>query len=249
MLPLTIIIPAKYEEESIAETLHEIRKRVRTPHRIIVVNDSDDSDNTAVIVKRIARKNPHISLIVKRRKQGHGTFASALQLGVSRVKGGVFVPVMADMCDLPETIDDMYRLIQRGWDIVCGSRYMAGGKKIGGPNIQNTCSWCVCKTLHYISGIPTHDVSNSFKMYRVGILKDVAIDHNKGVEVSMDITLQAYFKGATIVEIPTVWTGRTKGASKFHIVERTPRYLAIYMWVLRKTMRRVLTTLAHSWNV
>ena len=97
MLPLTIIIPAKYEEESIAATLSEIRKRVRASHRIIVVNDSDALDKTADIVKRIARKNHHISLIVNRRKQGHGTFASAMQLGFNRVRSGVVVPVMADM--------------------------------------------------------------------------------------------------------------------------------------------------------
>lgn len=240
-MPLTIIIPAKHEEETILATLHQIKEKVKTPHKIIVVNDSDRLDKTHTIVRNYMKENASVSMIVKRKTHNNGTFSSALKAGFDAVDTGVVIPVMADMCDLPETIDEMYKIIQKGWDIVCGSRYMKGGVKIGGPKLQNFLSWVVCQSMYYISGVPTHDVSNSFKMYRTDILKKVDIDTSRGVEISMDITLQLYYKGATITEIPTTWVGRTKGVSKFHLVERAPRYLNIYFWVLYKTIRRVVS--------
>ena len=43
------------------------------------------------------------------------------------------VPIMADLSDTPSTIPEMHRKIREGYDLVVGSRYCDGGKKIGGP--------------------------------------------------------------------------------------------------------------------
>ena len=65
---LTIIIPARKEEETILKTLEGLRKEVKTPHRIIVVNDFDKSDKTDEIVKKYCRKHKNVSLIINRNK-------------------------------------------------------------------------------------------------------------------------------------------------------------------------------------
>ena len=231
-LPLTIIIPARKEEKTILKTLEELSKQVKTPHRIIVVNDLDKSDKTDKIVKKYCQKHKNVSLIINK-KQG---FAAALRLGFKAIKKGVVVPVMADRCDQLETIDKMFQKIKEGGDIVCGSRYMKGGRKKGGPKIQSFFSRLVGLTLHWLTGIPTKDVSNAFKMYRKEVLDKVKINLDSGVEVSMDITLQAYFQGARITEIPTSWTGRTLGQSKFKMLQRAPRYFKIYLWALIKSL-------------
>ena len=247
-LSLTLIIPAKKEEEAVIHTLEQIKKRVKSPHKIIVVNDSFDGDNTGEIVKQYIKKNKNVSVVINR-KNPHPTFASALVLGFNRVKNGVVIPVMADLCDRVEDIDIMYKKMHEGWDIVCGSRYISGGGKKGGPLVQSVCSFLVCSSLHFLTGIPTTDVSNAFKMYRKDILKKPIIDIKNGVEVSMAITLQAYFSNAKITEIPTRWIGRSLGKSKFKIIERTPPYYKICVWAIKNTIRRHLHLKILKYNI
>lgn len=232
---LYLIIPSRNEEDSIISTLENLDRKVEIPHKIIIVDDS--SDNTENLVKKYAKTHKNIELI-------HGrpnsiSFSKAIKVGAKAVDSGVFVVVMADLCDDPSTINLMYKKIIEGWDIVCGSRYVKGGSKKGGPFIQSVLSLLVCLSLHYFTGIPTKDVSNAFKMYRKEILEGVFIGDENGVEISMIITLQAYFKGAKIHDIPTRWVGRTLGQSKFKILQRTPRYSGIYVWAIINSIRRL----------
>jgi dolichol-phosphate mannosyltransferase len=237
-MPLTILIPARHEEKIVTKTLDSIRRSVRTPHRVIVINDSDPADPTAGVVRRYIRNHPDVRLI-QRSDHPHPTFATALTLGFRQVKTGTVLPVMADLCDDATTIDPMYKTMLTGWDIVCGSRYMPGGRKSGGPRIQSFFSKIVCLSLRIITGVPTSDISNSFKMYRVDTLSRIPVDETAGVEISMKITLTAYFSGARITEIPTTWIGRTANESKFRLAERSPRYFRIYLWAIASSLRKV----------
>lgn len=232
-MPLTIVIPAKHEEKTIVATLEALESHVHTPHRIIVVNDSDAADQTARTAQRFMHKHPNIELL--RNVNGVGTFGNALRLGFSRVPSGAVVPVMADLCDDPKDIDRMYRMLLAGWDIVAASRYMKGGRKVGGPALQSLLSLLVCVTLRALTGVPTRDISNAFKMYKKSVLNNVDIRPDSGAEASMEITLRAFFEGAKITEIPTVWRERAAGMSKFTFFERVPRYLRVYIWAIYRS--------------
>lgn len=236
---LTILIPAKHEEHTVIKTLSLLARYVKTPHRTIVVNISDQSDATANIVNTYIRTHPKVQLI--RSIHPKGTFGMAMAAGIKAVRTGVLVPVMADMCDDPRDIDRMYRLARKGWDVVCASRYTKGGKKIGGPWAQSVFSYIVCTAIRFLTRVPTTDVSNAFKMYNATVLKKIQIPQTSGVEVSMEITLRLYFDGATITEIPTTWKGRTAGQSKFKLIERMPKYVRIFLWALGKSIHRGLS--------
>lgn len=231
-----IIIPAHNEEEVIIETLESIDRHVKIPYMITVVNDCS-SDNTKKEVLKYMRSHRRIRLLnTTSNKRG---FSNAIHTGFVKTKGKYVVPVMADLCDDPKTINRMYKEIQEGWDIVCGSRYIKGGGKVGGPRVQGFLSQMVCLTLHLFSGIPTKDVSNAFKMYKRSTLSQVTFNQQSGVEMSMELTIQAYFQGARIKDIPTTWRGRTQGTSKFKIVKRTPRYWRIYRWTIENRLRQL----------
>lgn len=247
---LTIVIPAMYEEASIIKTLQVLDKRVKVPHKIIVVNDSYKDDKTSQLVKDYAKLHSHVSVTTKR--NGCKTFASAVMQGISAVKEGYIVLVMADLCDDPGTINIMYEKILQGWDIVCGSRYTKGGNKTGGPAMQSFFSWLVCKTMYKFLRIPTTDISNAFKMYRREIFRFIKIPRNYGVEVSMYITLQAYFNGAKITDLPTKWQGRLVGKSKFKLLQRVPKYTNIYLWTIIKSINKIFSSIFQTglliWN-
>lgn len=230
---LSIIIPAKNEENSILLTLQSLKNSVRIPHEIIIINDRS-SDNTESIVKKYIGRNKNVSLI--KTTPNKGGFSNAIKKGIWKSSADIVVVVMADLCDDPKTINKMYEKIAEGWDIVCGSRYMQHGKKIGGPKIQNFFSALVCKSLHYILRMPTEDASNAFKMYRKNVFKTLEYKSNSGVESSLDLILRAHFQGFKIIDIPTTWQGRTAGESKFKLIERSPRYAKIYLWALKQTL-------------
>lgn len=233
-MDLTVIIPAYNEEGVIIQTLDGLKNAIKVPHKIIVVNDCS-TDRTENVVIQYSKKNKNISCI-STSPTARG-FSNALKKGFLAVRQGVMVPVMADLCDDPKTINKMYSKIQEGWDAVCGSRYTKGGKKNGGPILQHYLSWFVCRSLQSLTGIPTSDASNAFKMYRKEWLDQIRINPQSGVEASMEILFQMYFNGARITELPTVWKGRTVGQSKFKILQRTPRYLRIYMWAIENSFR------------
>ena len=236
-MDLTIVIPAHNEEGIIIKTLESLKKEVKIPHKIIVVNDCS-TDKTEEVVKEYIKKNKNITLV--RTTPKRRGFANALEKGFSQVKRGAIIPVMADLCDEPKTINKMFQKLEQGWDIVCGSRYMKGGKKSGGPVLQHHLSKYVCLSLKLLTGVPTTDISNAFKMYKKEILTQAKINQKSGVESSMETTLQLYFKGANITEVPTSWKGRTVGKSKFKMLERTPRYAKIYKWALENGIRKRL---------
>ena len=226
-MDLTIVIPARDEEENILHTLSLITDRVKTPHRIIVVNDHS-KDKTAQIVREFARSHPHVELVDNASPPG---FASAVKTGFRAAPQGAIVTVMADHCDEPETIDAMFLKIQEGFDVVCASRYMPGGRKIGGRFLQSFFSRLVGMSLRILARIPTHDVSNAFKMYTKEVLDSVKIQE-KGFAMSMEITVKAYFQGFRITEVPTTWKDRTAGKSHFRIVRVGSHYLRLYLLAL-----------------
>lgn len=229
-MKISIIIPAHNEEGVIAHTIKSIKGKLNSDYEIIVVNDHS-SDNTANIITGLLKQYTNLRLVDNDTEKG---FANALKKGFSAAGSDLIIPVMADLCDDPDTINDMYLKAVRGFDIVSGSRYMKGGKKIGGPLIQDLCSRFVGCTLKCLTGIPTLDVSNSFKCYRRKVLNAVKLE-SKGFEISMEIALKAYFAGFSITEVPTTWRGRFIGKSKFYILKAAPAYIKLYLWaILRK---------------
>lgn len=233
---VTIVIPARNEEDIIISTLKDISGKVSIPHNIIVVNDCS-TDKTERVVKAYARKRKNVR-IVNNSSRTKG-FSQVIRLGFEKAKTEFCVPVMADLCDNPKTIIKMLNRIKKGYDIVCGSRYMSGGKKNGGPFLQNNLSLFLNKVM-YLIGFPTTDLTNAFKMYRRSKMNGVVFSRNGGVECSMEITLQAYFAGAKISDVPTIWKGRTKGISKFKVVQRAPRYWRAVKWGVENKLRKLL---------
>lgn len=244
-LTLTIIIPVRKEEETIIDTLESIRKYVRTKYEVIVVDDAvissdntKDPDLTVDIVKRYQKNYKNIRILKNQPDCARG-FSFAVWRGIQAVRRGAIVFVMADGCDDLNTIDLMVEKIFSGYDIVCGSRYMKGGKKIGGPKLQGFFSFMVNTSLSFLFRLPTRDVSNSFKMYRWDILNALPKPTSTGFEVSIEIFFNAYHGGAKVSEVPTTWIGRRKGKSKFRLIERIPAYVRIYLWVLTNAARQL----------
>src|SRR5581483_11621966 len=124
--------------------------------------------------------------------------------------------------------------------IVCASRFMKGGKKIGGPFIKTILARSASLSLHYFFKIPTYDATNAYKMYRKTLFDDIHLESTQGFEYSLEIVLKAFKKGYKIAEIPTVWKDREAGKSNFKLMKWLPEY--IHWYTLAFTKKSVPTS-------
>ncbi len=232
-MKLSIVIPAHNEEDNIADVINKIENSVDIPFELIVVNDHS-RDNTARLVEELARKYSNVRLAENKLDRG---FANAVKTGFSNATGDAFIPIMADLCDDLSIIKKMFHKINEGYAVVCGCRYIKGGARIGGSKVKGFFSSFVGWSLHFLLGIPTHDIANAFKMYRKEVIDSIDIK-SRSFEISMEIPLKAYYLGFKLTEIPTVWQERTKGKSTFKMFKMLPNYLKLYIWAIFKSLTR-----------
>lgn len=238
---LTILIPCHNEEDAILHTLSEIYSKLRFDNfKILIINDHCNDKTINVINKFVyLKKINNLRIIDNKRK---ACFANALLTGLENFDTDLVVPMMGDLCDEVETILKMIEKIKAGYDVVCASRYMKGGRKINSPKLQGFFSWAVCISLKILCCLPTWDVSNAYKMYRTHVIQEVLpeLKGNAGTDFSMQLFLKVFFKKKyRICEVSTVWTGRIYGKAKFDPIKLTPKYGRWYLYALKNTINRI----------
>lgn len=225
---LGIIIPVYNEAENIRNTLTAIKERIITPHRIYIVYDFDE-DNTLPVSKEFLNKGMDLRFV----KNSARGVVNAIRIGLKKAEEDFLLVTMADLSDDYSVVDTMCSLMAEGFDVVCGSRYMRGGKQIGGPLLKKTISRAADVSLRYIAGLPTRDATNSFKLYRKTMLNTIEIESDGGFEIGMEIVVKAHFGGYKVTEVPCVWKDREKGTSRFKILKWAPKYLRWYFYAMR----------------
>jgi hypothetical protein len=123
----------------------------------------------------------------------------------------------------------MASLVRNGAGLVAGSRYMKGGRQIGGPPIKAALSRIAGLSLRWLSHIATHDATNNFKAYSRELVEEVEIESRSGFELGLEFATKAHLGGYRIAEIPTTWQDRTAGESRFRVLKWMPGYLRWYL--------------------
>lgn len=233
---LSVVCPVYNEAENIERLMDTLTSSISVPLELLIVYDNAE-DTTVSKVNSISARYPFEIRLV-RNKFGAGAL-NAIRTGFVESRGEAVLVVMADLSDDFSVVDEMYRLITTaGFDIVCGSRYMSGGRQIGGPLLKKSISRTVGVSLHYLTGLPTRDVTNSFKMYRRQFLDGVKIESKGGFEIGMELVVKGFVNGAKITELPATWRDRTAGKSRFRLWRWAPNYMGWYLYALTKWWRR-----------
>jgi glycosyltransferase involved in cell wall biosynthesis len=232
-VPLGIVIPVYNEAENIGQTLQAIEEKVNTPHRIYIVYDFAE-DNTLPVAKGFLERGIDLTFVLNT----EGGVLNAIREGLSSAGEDYLLVTMADMSDDYKVVDKMCEIMSEGYDIVCGSRYMKGGRQIGGPFLKKTLSRIAGVSLKYLTGIPVRDATNSFKLYRRSMLETIEIESDGGFEIGMEILVKAYFSGYKIEEVPCSWIDREKGQSRFRTLHWIPKYLKWYFFAIRHTISK-----------
>lgn len=225
---VTIVVPVYNEGDNIKTTLAELDSKVRVDAETWLVYDSDE-DTTLAAARELDGKT-RIPFRLVKNKYGRGAL-NAIKTGLEDAKGDLVIVTMADLCDPPEVINDMVVAAEREKaDIVCASRYMKGGRQIGGPRFKGFLSHTAGLLLHWVARVPTHDPTNSFKLYRKSYLDSVKIESTGGFELGIELVVKAYIMGRRIVEVPTTWRDRVAGKSNFKLWKWLPSYMRWFFY-------------------
>lgn len=229
---LDIVIPVYNEDKNIILLFDEIEKEIKTNKRILIIYDFDE-DTTIPVVENI-RANYSFQVELVKNDIARGAI-NAIKKGLRYASGDMVLVMMADLSDRLDVVDMMCSKMECGYDIICGSRYMKGGEQHGSPLVKGLLSRMAGVSLHLLTGIPTHDVTNSFKLYSKTLLDKIEFESIGGFEIGMEICVKAYINGYKIAEIPSRWYDRVDGESHFKMKEWIPHYLHWYFLCIRNT--------------
>jgi glycosyltransferase involved in cell wall biosynthesis len=231
---LSIVVPVFKEGEAVDPVLRALTAGVATPHEILVVYDFDE-DPTVPVIGRLHAELPAIRGL--RNDLGRGVL-NAMRAGIAASRGQFVLISMADGSDEPAIVDSMVALARDGADVVAASRYMRGGRQLGGPRLKRLMSRTAGLTLHWFGGVATHDPTNNFKLYSRRLLDATPIESEAGFELALELTVKATLAGRRVAEVPTTWRDRTAGRSNFRLRTWLPFYLHWYWTAMRGRFRR-----------
>jgi glycosyltransferase involved in cell wall biosynthesis len=230
---LNIVIPVYNEGANIGKTLARVAECMRSKTsevqtQVTIVYDFDE-DDTLPVVESLRSSYP-LSIQLQK-NTGHGV-CDAIKQGLLASQTTFVLVTMADMSDDYDKLPLMLEKAIQGYDIVCGSRYMRGGQQFGGPLLKKTLSRLAGVSLHWLAGVPTHDVTNSYKLYRRTILEEFSLESSGGFEIGLEIVVKTFVAGGRITEIPSRWWDRSQGQSRFRLRKWIPLYLKWYLYAL-----------------
>ena len=214
-----VIIPSYNESENIIEIINDITKQ-KESFNVLIVDDNSPDKTYELVEEEIIKKPKRVFLIRRKKKLGLGTayiegFKWAIDNGYERI-----FEMDADYSHDPKDLSRMNVFLDNdGFDVVIGSRYISGVNVVNWPIQRVLLSYFASIYARLITGVPLTDLTSGFVGYKVSVLKSVLNENVmfNGYAFQIEMKFKAYSKGFKIIEIPIIFTDRTKGESKMSL--------------------------------
>jgi dolichol-phosphate mannosyltransferase len=228
---LSVVIPARNEENCIAATIEHLHLELQmrsVPHEIIVVDDAS-SDDTWKVLETVQRKLPE--LVVLQNSGPHG-FGRAVIRGIDAMKGDAVVIMMADESDDCRDVVRYWTHLNEGYECVFGSRFLRGGGVIDYPRFKLFINRLANLFVRTLFGFKLNDTTNAFKAYRRTVIDGCRPLISPHFNITLEMPLKAITRGYSWISVPITWRNRRTGESKLKLKEMGSRYLFICLYIL-----------------
>ncbi|HNN14970.1 MAG TPA: polyprenol monophosphomannose synthase [Anaerolineales bacterium] len=212
---ITIVIPTYNEAENLPNLVSALFSLPLDLSLLIV--DDNSPDGTGEIADGLASSNPgRVEVLHRPGKMG---LRSAYLNGFQKILDGnaqAIVQMDADFSHDPASLVDMARILESS-DIVLGSRYVQGGSVDKQWPVWR--KWLSAFGNFYartILGLPLHDVTTGFRMWRAEVLKQMPFEriHSSGYIFLVEMIYLAHCLEFKIGESPIYFADRRWGKSK-----------------------------------
>jgi dolichol-phosphate mannosyltransferase len=215
MTKSVVIIPTYNEIENI-ETILTAVFALSTPFYVLIVDDNSP-DGTANVVKTLQKKYENrLFLEVRTKKSGLGTaYVHGFKWALLNNFDYIF-EMDADFSHNPTDLEKLLTACENGADLAIGSRYSNGVNVVNWPLSRVLLSYFASVYVRMITGMKIADATAGFKCYKRTVLEKINLDKIKfvGYAFQIEMKYRAFVNKFNIVEVPIIFTDRTKGQSK-----------------------------------
>jgi len=232
-MKILLVLPSYNEKENIENILMELLKQPCSLDILVV--DDNSPDNTAQIVKNIQVRESRVFLIERSAKLGLGSaYLTGFKWGLQK-EYDYFFAMDADLSHNPNDISRFIEEIEKGFDLVVGSRYLKGTISVVGWDFRRLllskfANWYATKIL----GIKRYtDVTSGYRVYSRKALEKINLESIKsnGYAFQIEMVYKIHKAGLKITEIPIIFYERENGSSKMS--KEIALEAAIMVWKLR----------------
>lgn len=211
-----VVIPTYNEIENIEKLLRVIFTLQRKFDVLVV--DDNSPDLTALKVKELMGDFPdRLFLLERKGKLGLGTaYIAGFKWALERPYKYI-VEMDADFSHNPNDLIRLFNTCEKeGYDVSIGSRYITGVNVVNWPMSRVLMSWVASKYVRFITRMKIHDTTAGFVCYHRRVLETIDLEKIRfvGYAFQIEMKFKANLKKFKIVEVPVVFTDRTKGESK-----------------------------------
>lgn len=208
-----ICMPTYNESENLRSILEAIHEEVPEVHVLVV--DDDSPDGTGEIADDMAEDDERIHVLHRTSKAGIGpAYIAGFRWALTRDYDAV-LEMDADFSHQPEYLPEMIGQLER-YDVVIGSRYVAGGGTEDWGLIRKFLSRGGGTYARSILGFDIQDPTAGFVAWRREVLEAIDLGEvgSSGYVFQIEMKYRAYKKGFDILEIPITFPDRVAGESK-----------------------------------
>ena len=211
-----VIIPTFNEIENIESIIRAVFSLQKTFHVLIV--DDNSPDGTASKVEQLQQEfADRLFLEVRKKKSGLGTaYVHGFKWALKNDYEFIF-EMDADFSHNPLDLERLHDACDSGEAYMAiGSRYVRGVNVVNWPLSRVLLSYFASVYVKIITGMKIYDATAGFICYRREVLEKINLNKIKfvGYAFQIEMKYRTYCKGFTIVEVPIIFTDRTKGVSK-----------------------------------
>jgi len=214
---LSIILPTYNEAQNIVDLIRELKRTVKVPNEIIVVDDNSP-DGTSKLVNDYIRQYKRQRVRIEIRLKDKG-LTNSISRGIQLARGQIVAWMDCDFSMPPRVINTLMAKLEEGYDIAAGSRFIPGGqtkrliahKKDSVVAILFSSLLNLC--IRLLLGSWFHDYTSGFVVVRKQVFDALTLRGNYG-EYFIDFIYRAHSASFRIAEVPYVCLPRRKGESK-----------------------------------
>ena len=219
-----VVVVPTYNEIQNIDALLEALLALPSAVDVLVVDDGSP-DGTGTRVDEWSRRDSRVGVIHRAKKMGLGT---AYVAGFTRVLSEGYEAVIqmdADFSHRPGYVPGLLALAQ-DFDLVIGSRYIAGGGTSGWGFHRRVLSKGANLFARGMLGFSVRDCTAGFRCYRAEALRkiDFASVLAEGYSFLVEMLYRTLKSGARVAETPIIFEERRHGRSK---ISRTEVFRAI----------------------
>jgi len=229
MPKLSVIIPAKNEEDPLPLVLRDLNATIPTLSgydvEVIVVDDRS-TDRTAELARAHGAK-----VVSNPRRSGKGM---ALRAGFEAASGDIFAMMDADFSHRAEELPVFLEALEKeGVGLVIGSRVVGGSEEY--HHVRALGNVFLSASLGLATGRYLSDALNGFKVFRREVFTGFEYTA-PSFEIEIEIIANALRGGYRIVEISSHERARAGGQMKSRVIRHGTRFL---LRIIREGIRGV----------